>query len=1065
MFSKPIDQFNFGISFLDAYIRLCNKTRLMDINILSEAFMCELLNILYGYELSNVNEIDNLTAGFDLFSDSQKILIQVTSECRPEKITSCIETLQKEVVERINLEAKLTQLEEECRKDLSRRDDRDRCRMELRKKKNINGYSIKFLFLCADASSLRKSIPVNRMTASDKILFDPQNDILDFSSLSKRVLYSIQFSDKAELLQNFMLHNSDIFVSKSAGANRVEEIIKEYADNYTGKLFLHTYENSKVTLQNLYINPSFSYFDDLGIPIQNANSQDMIGLLCDFLWQKRTNDNERILFIEGDAAIGKTSLVSWLCYHYLQVNNVEETEDRQTGRAMFMNRKVVCVRLRELSFTDSSLSPCEIVLAYLKIRNIQEFSRQYADAIIILDGADELSMVSGVVAASMESFVLDIRKGFRNHKIIVTTRPHFLNMEVFKKNTFKSRRIRLDHFSKPMRIEWLKKYKRCQESIPENTEKYVLSLTDEVAAGVADTPLALYLLVRCDMREELQGNQWALFHEIFSRAIVEAEYNENFKNTFNDLAFRRSRTNYRIVERIAYRMFQNSKEERYFIAGKEIEDIISDTELEELTPEAVRQTCVLCAYWKNSVTLGALEFYHNDIRDYFMCEYISDSLCDCLNKSKSEDLLDNIIEMCCQIFSWGDIAGTTWEQAFAFLYLKLKYESQYDVYPNSLYNLLQQNSNLSLFMQRLIESKTLWNYDYTDIPYIAVKYVFKNAMMLSRILMEFLNNHNNNTIISLWPTQEGKVKWDRAGILEDWRELFVKSVSISKHERIGIISRTYLENISLERFILDNADFHGSSLNNVQFSMACMLNCTFTSTIINNVNFSKADLRNADFSGAVLSNVNFSEADLTGAKFVGAKIEKCTWKNVRWGDNDFSEAHINGLTIGCRNVSHLRFVNSVVSFSDFKSCRFTNVTITSNTKFSQVNFSKAEFEGILSETSFSNCNFNKCRFTALAAFKGNLMENCSYANAFFNNLSIEKSRFINCDFRNVECVGTIFMDSCFSGQNTTLEGANFSFAKAHNSSFDGLNFYRVHLRESSGFDEYARKNPYLAASC
>lgn len=433
MFSKPINQFNFGISFLDAYIRLCNKTRLMDINILSEAFMCELLNILYGYELSNVNEIDNLTAGYDLFSDSQKILIQVTSECRPEKITSCIETLQKEVVERINLEAKLTQLEEECRKDPSRRDDRDRCRMELRKKKNINGYSIKFLFLCADASSLRKSIPVNRMTASDKILFDPQNDILDFSSLSKRVLYSIQFSDKAELLQNFMLHNSDIFVSKSAGANRVEEIIKEYADNYTGKLFLHTYENSKVTLQNLYINPSFSCFDDLGIPIQNANSQDMIGLLCDFLWQKRTNDNERILFIEGDAAIGKTSLVSWLCYHYLQVNNVEETEDRQTGRAMFMNRKVVCVRLRELSFTDSSLSPCEIVLAYLKIRNIQEFSRQYADAIIILDGADELSMVSGVVAASIESFVLDIRKGFRNHKIIVTTRPHFLNMEVFKK--------------------------------------------------------------------------------------------------------------------------------------------------------------------------------------------------------------------------------------------------------------------------------------------------------------------------------------------------------------------------------------------------------------------------------------------------------------------------------------------------------------------------------------------------------------------------------------------------------------------------------------------------------
>jgi len=1063
-----INQFNFGISFLDAYIRLCNKTRLMDINILSEGFMCELLNILYGYELSNVNDTDNLTAGYDLYSDSQKILIQVTSECRPEKITSCVETLQKQVSERNSLEARFKKLEEECKKDPSLRDDRDNCRIKLRKMKDINGYNIKFLFLCTDAAKLKKSNPVNRIATSDKIIFNPQDDILDFSTLSAKVL-SIQFSESAGLLQKFMQRNGDIFVSRSIVPNRVEGIIKEYADNYTSKLFLHTYENSKVTLQNLYINPSFSYVDDLAISncggqINNTSSRDMIGLLCDFLWQKKINDKERILFVEGDAAIGKTSLVSWLCYHYLQVNNTDATEERQTGRAIFMNRKVVCVRLRELVFSDSSINPCEVVLSYLNIGSIEEFSRQYANAIIILDGADELSMVSGVAASSIESFVLDIRKGFSNHKIIVTTRPHFLNMETFKRNTFRIRRISLDHFSKQMRIEWLEKYKNCQESIPETTEKYILSLTDEVAAGVADTPLALYLLVRCDMREELQGNQWALFHEIFSKAIVDSEYNENFKNTSNDLRFRKSRTNYRIVERIAYRMFQNSKEERYYIVEKEIGDIIRDTALGGLTPEAVRQTCVLCAYWKNSAILGALEFYHNDIRDYFMCEYISESLCDCLNGSDPEKVVDNIIELCCRIFSWGDIAGTTWEQAFTFLYLRLKYESQYGAEADSLYNLLQRNDCLASLMQGIIESKTLWTYDYKDMPYIAVKYVFRNTMMLFRILMEFLINKYEKTIISLWTTEEDKTQWDRLGIFEDWRELFIRSVNISKHKKIGIVSRTHLANISLERSILNNADFDGATLNDANFGMANMRNCTFTSTHITDVDFSNADLRNADFSGAVLSNVNFTEANLVGAKFVGARITKCTWRNSRFGDNDFSEAHADGLTISGRNVSNMWFSNSVIINSDFRNCKFHDITIANKTRFLEVSFLKAEFEGVISETSFSDCNLSKCRFTALSTFKENKIENCSCTEACFNELTIEKSNFIDCNFKDVSCVGTVFRRTCFSGQKTMLEGSDFSRAKAYNSLFDGLNFYRVHLRASSGFEKYSRENPYLVAS-
>lgn len=57
-------------------------------------------------------------------------------------------------------------------------------------------------------------------------------------------------------------------------------------------------------------------------------------------------------------------------------------------------------------------------------------------------------------------------------------------------------------------------------------------MDEKRAVGVADTPLALYLLVACEMRKELQENIWALYHEIFTNAIIETEYDENFNSSF-----------------------------------------------------------------------------------------------------------------------------------------------------------------------------------------------------------------------------------------------------------------------------------------------------------------------------------------------------------------------------------------------------------------------------------------------------------------------------------------------------------------------------------------------------
>lgn len=124
------------------------------------------------------------------------------------------------------------------------------------------------------------------------------------------------------------------------------------------------------------------------------------------------------------------------------------------------------------------------------------------------------------------------------------------------------------------------------------------------------------------MREELQGNVWALYHEIFHNAIINTEYNENFDNSLEHPIKDYEEILYKIVCSIAFRMFKNSMEERYYISSQELDEIINESGVDSSIVKWIRKCCVLCAYWKSNGKAGALEFYHNNIRDYFLGEYI-----------------------------------------------------------------------------------------------------------------------------------------------------------------------------------------------------------------------------------------------------------------------------------------------------------------------------------------------------------------------------------------------------------------------------------------------------------
>lgn len=154
---------------LSDYIKRSDQNNLLDINVHSENFYAEFLNILFGYSLINLNKINMNTEGIDLVDDDNKIVAQVSSTCTKEKIEK---SLQKEIL------------------------------------KKYNEYNFKFIAITGDAKNLRKKTFENPYG----VIFSPEKDIYDISSLEKAVLYTSEEHQKKifEFIRECFVSDIDI---------------------------------------------------------------------------------------------------------------------------------------------------------------------------------------------------------------------------------------------------------------------------------------------------------------------------------------------------------------------------------------------------------------------------------------------------------------------------------------------------------------------------------------------------------------------------------------------------------------------------------------------------------------------------------------------------------------------------------------------------------------------------------------------------------------------------------------------------------------------------------------
>lgn len=134
------------LNVLKGEIKDSGKLNLLDVNVHAEDFYRDLLNLVYGWRLQNMNQWNQNAAGGDLWYEDGKVVIQVSSTATKDKIQSSIDKLSAE---------------------------------------HFAGYRFKFLRIDGDVIKLRK----DSYNTHDDIAFDPSVDIIDISNLLKDIMH------------------------------------------------------------------------------------------------------------------------------------------------------------------------------------------------------------------------------------------------------------------------------------------------------------------------------------------------------------------------------------------------------------------------------------------------------------------------------------------------------------------------------------------------------------------------------------------------------------------------------------------------------------------------------------------------------------------------------------------------------------------------------------------------------------------------------------------------------------------------------------------------------------
>lgn len=269
------------------------KLNMLHLHMHSEPFYLHLFNLLYDYELKNLNESLQNVEAIDLVDHVHKIVIQVSSTNTKQKVE---EALEKNII------------------------------------KEYPNYTFKFISIAKDASDLRKKVFKNPHSIS----FDPSKDIYDITSILNNIFNSDIDKQKEvyRLIQKELGGEIDIVKLDSNLATIINVLAKEKWDDINTQATTNAFEIDRKIAYNdldsaisiienyrLYygnVDAKYSEFDSLG---SNKSTSVLAAINREYLKLKNSENADNIFFSVINAV--KNKILQSANYAPLPIDELE----------------------------------------------------------------------------------------------------------------------------------------------------------------------------------------------------------------------------------------------------------------------------------------------------------------------------------------------------------------------------------------------------------------------------------------------------------------------------------------------------------------------------------------------------------------------------------------------------------------------------------------------------------------------------------------------------------------------------------------------------------------------
>lgn len=262
---------------LSTRIKAKGRLNLLDIHNHSENFYLHFFNLIYDYELENLNHENLNVPSIDLLDKKNKIIIQVSATSTKQKIES---SLSKDLL------------------------------------KKFSGYTFKFISISEDASNLRTKKYQNPYD----IIFTPKSDIYDIGSILNDI--RIKEIDEIKEIHDFIKKELGVEISQVKFDSNLATIInilsKEEWDESDNTLNVNSFEiEKKITVNDLKnksdlikeysvyhakLDQKYSEFDSMGV---NKSKSVLASIRKLYLDHKNKKDADTIFSLVIDGVIEK----------------------------------------------------------------------------------------------------------------------------------------------------------------------------------------------------------------------------------------------------------------------------------------------------------------------------------------------------------------------------------------------------------------------------------------------------------------------------------------------------------------------------------------------------------------------------------------------------------------------------------------------------------------------------------------------------------------------------------------------------------------------------------------